>query len=432
MSTQTVQYVHGIKANLGQFSQQLLQVFFVGLTIGLQRNVIPALAEQEFGVPAGSFAMLTAFIVSFGFVKGALNFVAGRLSDRLGRRKLLLWGWIAALPIPFMILYAPSWDWIVAANVLLGVNQGFAWSMTVTSKIDITRAEERGLATGFNEFAGYSGVAVAGIVTGYLAADFDPRWSLFTFGLAVAIVALIVAYLFIEETLPWAQSEAAARSAGTASGPPPRLPEDFPDQPSTGQVFALVSYRHRTFSALSQAGCVEKFVDALVWAFFPVYFIAQGLSVVQIGWVVGVYGLVWGGSQLWTGPLSDRIGRKIPIVAGMWTCGAGIALTLFGDNIVHWTATAAISGVGMALLYPTLIAAVGDISHPSWRGSSLGVYRFWRDTGYGIGALAIGFIADATGSVEAGFWFTAIAMGLSGAWVLVRAEETLPRLAPSR
>ena len=235
--------------------------------------------------------------------------------------------------------------------------------------------------------------------------------------------------MFIEETLPWAQAEAAARSAGTASGPPPRLPEDFPDQPTTGQVFALVSYRHRTFSALSQAGCVEKFVDALVWAFFPVYFIAQGLSVVQIGWVVGVYGLVWGGSQLWTGPLSDRIGRKIPIVAGMWTCGAGIALTLFGDNIVHWTATAALSGVGMALLYPTLIAAIGDISHPSWRGSSLGVYRFWRDLGYGIGALLIGLIADAAGSLEAGFWFTAAAMGASGLWVLIAARETLPGLA---
>ena len=426
-----MQHVLGIRANLGQFGQQLLQVFFVGLMIGMQRNVIPALAEEEFGVPAGSFALLTAFIVSFGFVKGALNFVAGRLSDRLGRRKVLLWGWMAALPIPFMILYAPSWDWIVAANVLLGVNQGFAWSMTVTSKVDITHAHERGLATGFNEFAGYSGVAVASIATGYLAADFDPRWSLFVFGLGVALVALVTAYFFVQETLPWAQAEAAAHKAGNPANPGARYPADFPDKPTMGQIFALVSYRHRTFSALSQAGCVEKFVDVLVWAFFPVFLVGQGLGLVEVGWVVGVYGLVWGGSQLWTGPLSDRIGRKIPIVAGMWICGAGIAATLLGDEVWYWSLTAAVTGVGMALLYPTLIAAIGDISHPAWRGSSLGVYRFWRDTGYGIGALLIGAIAQASGGMAAAFWFTAAAMGVSGLWVLLAAEETHPRLAPA-
>lgn len=431
MTDATAPYVHGIRANLGQFGQQLLQVFFVGLTIGLQRNVMPALAEQEFGVPAGSFMLLTAFIVSFGFVKGALNFVAGRLSDRLGRRKILLWGWAAALPIPFMILYAPSWNWIVAANVLLGVNQGFAWSMTVTSKIDITHARERGLATGFNEFAGYSGVAVAAIVTGYLAADFDPRWSLFVFGLTVALVALATAYFFVQETLPWAQAEAAQRRADGTAAPGAGIPDDFPERPSLGQIFALVSYRHRTFSALSQAGCVEKFVDALVWAFFPVYLIGRGLSIVETGWVVGTYGLVWGASQLWTGPLSDRIGRKIPIVLGMWICGAGIAATLLGEGLAYWSVTAAVAGVGMALLYPTLIAAIGDISHPAWRGSSLGVYRFWRDLGYGIGALSIGLIADATDSLEAGFWFTAAAMGASGLWVLIAARETLPGLARS-
>ncbi len=429
MTANSAPYVHGIRANLGQFGQQLLQVFFVGLTIGLQRNVVPALAEQEFGVPAGSFMLLTAFIVSFGFVKGALNFVAGRLSDRLGRRKVLLWGWIAALPIPFMFLYAPSWNWIVAANVLLGVNQGFAWSMTVTSKIDITRAQERGLATGFNEFAGYSGVAVAGIVTGYLAADFDPRLSLFVFGLAVALLALATAYFFVAETLPWAQAEAAQRRAEGAGAAAAGIPEDFPERPTLGQIFALVTYRHRTFSAFCQAGCVEKFVDALVWAFFPVYLIGQGLTIIEIGWVVGVYGLVWGASQLWTGPLSDRIGRKIPIVLGMCNCGAGIAATLLGHGLAYWSATAALAGVGMALLYPTLIAAIGDISHPSWRGSSLGVYRFWRDLGYGIGALLIGLIADAAESLEAGFWLTAAAMGVSGLWVLVAARETHPRLA---
>ncbi len=419
--------VHGIHANIGQFGQQLVQVFFVGLTIGLQRTVIPALAETEFGLPRGSFLLLMAFIVSFGFVKGAMNFVAGRLSERLGRRRVLLLGWIVALPIPFIILYAPTWGWIVAANILLGVNQGFAWSMTVTSKVDISLPEQRGLATGFNEFAGYAGVAIAGLVTGYMATAFDPRFSLFAFGLVIAVLALASAYLFSQETLPWARAEASRHAAGIFSGPRPRFPEGVPDHPTMSQVFTLVSFRHRTFSALSQAGCVEKFVDALVWAFFPVFLLQRGLDVVDIGWVVGVYGVVWGASQLWTGPLSDRIGRKKPIVAGMWICGAGVAITPFGDSVLVWAGAAALTGIGMALLYPTLIAAVSDISHPNWRGSSLGVYRFWRDSGYAIGALLIGLVADTVGVLEAGFWFTAACMGLSGLWVLFAAEETHPR-----
>ena len=424
------EYTYGIRRNIGQFSQQLLQVFFVGLTIGMQRNVVPALAETEFGVPPGSFTFLMAFVVSFGFVKGAMNFVSGRMSERVGRRKILIWGWLVALPIPFLFLYAPSWNWIVAANVLLGVNQGFAWSMTVTSKLDIVRPEQRGLATGINEFAGYGGVALAGLVTGYLGSYFDPRWSLFVFGLSVILLALVSALLFAKDTLPWARAESAAHEAGTHDGPRPRFPSNVSEHPSTKEIFTLVSFRHRTFTALSQAGCVEKFVDALVWVFFPVYLHARGLSLIDIGWIVGVYGFVWGGSQLWTGPLSDAFGRKWPIVIGMWTCAAGITATLFADGIVGWSLTAGVTGVGMALLYPTLIAAVGDISHPNWRGSSLGVYRFWRDLGYGIGALSLGVIADAFGAIEAGFWFTAVAMTLSGMWVAFAMDETLARINP--
>ncbi len=426
-----VEYVHGIRPNIGQFAQQLLQVFFVGLTIGMQRNVVPALAESEFGVPAGSFTLLMAFVVSFGFVKGAMNFVSGRVSERAGRRKVLIWGWIVALPIPFIFLYAPSWNWIVAANVLLGINQGFAWSMTVTSKLDIVRPEQRGVATGFNEFAGYGGVALAGLITGYLASDFDPRMSLFVFGLSVILLALMSALLFSRETLHWARAESEAHRAGTHAGPRPRFPENVSEHPTTGEVFTLVSFRHKTFAALSQAGCVEKFVDALVWGFFPVYLHARGLSLIDIGWIVGVYGFVWGGSQLWTGPLSDAIGRKWPIVIGMWTCAVGVVATLFADGMTAWSMTAAVTGVGMALLYPTLIAAIGDISHPNWRGSSLGVYRFWRDLGYGIGALLLGVIADAYDALEAGFWFTAAAMALSGLWVALAMEETLARINPA-
>ncbi len=425
-----VEYEQGIRRNLGQFSQQLLQVFFVGLTIGMQRNVVPALAETEFGVASGSFSMLMAFVVSFGFVKGGMNFVSGRLSERIGRRTVLIFGWLVALPIPFIFLYAPSWSWIVAANVLLGVNQGFAWSMTVTSKLDIVRPDQRGVATGFNEFAGYGGVALAGLVTGYLAGDFDPRMSLFVFGLSVILLALLSAVLFSQETVQWARAESAAHAAGAYSGPKPRFPKNVSEHPSIKEIFTLVSFRHRTFSALSQAGCVEKFVDALVWGFFPVYLHTKNVTLVDIGWIVGVYGFVWGGSQLWTGPLSDTIGRKWPIVIGMWTCAAGVTATLFVEGIAEWSMTAAVTGVGMALLYPTLIAAVGDISHPNWRGSSLGVYRFWRDLGYGIGALLLGVIADLFGTLEAGFWLTAAAMALSGLWVALSMDETLARIRP--
>lgn len=421
---------YGIRANLGQFCQQLTQVFFIGATVGLQRTVIPALAEQEFGVPAGSATLLMLFIVSFGFVKGAMNLVAGRLSEHAGRRPVLIWGWMFALPIPFMILYGPTWGWIVAANVLLGVNQGFAWSMTVTSKVDITRPEQRGLATGLNEFAGYTGVALAGIATGYLATRFDPRWTLFTFGLGTISIGLVSALLFSKETLPWAHAEATEYATGTPRFAP-RFPKNVSEKPSLIEIFLLVSMRHRTLSALSQAGCVEKFVDALVWGILPVYLYSKALTVGEIGWVVGVYGVVWGASQLWTGPASDVIGRKPLIVAGMWTCAAGVAALMVVDGILAWSFAAAVTGIGMAMLYPTLIAAVSDISHPNWRGSSLGVYRFWRDSGYGIGGLLIGVVVDVSNTTQMAFWFTALAMGLSGFWVLIAAEETHPQINPN-
>ena len=420
----------GIRENLRPFLEQLVQVFFVGLTIGLQRTVIPALAETEFGVAKGSMTAIFAFVVSFGLVKGAMNFVSGRVSERVGRRRVLIWGWLAALPIPFLILWAPSWGWIVAANVLLGVNQGFCWSMTVTAKMDIVRPEERGLATGFNEFAGYGGVALAGLLTGYLASWFDPRTSLFVFGLAVIVLALAAGWLAFTETLPWARAEAARHRAGEATGPRPRYVAG-PDTPSAGQIFALVSWQNRTFMALAQAGSVEKFVDALMWALVPVFMVARGASLIQIGWVTGIYGLVWGGSQLWTGPLSDALGRKWPTVAGFFLCAGGVLAFPALASVPGWGAAAAVTGVGMALLYPTLIAAMGDIAHPAWRGSALGVYRFWRDLGYAIGALAMGLIADAAGMLEAGFWFTGLAMAGSGLWLILGMEETHPRLNPA-
>lgn len=310
-------YALGIRVNLRQLLEQLLQVFFVGLTIGLQRTVIPALAETEFGVVHGSMTAIFTFIVSFGIVKGAMNFVSGRLSERVGRRRVLIWGWLMALPIPFLILWAPSWGWIVMANVLLGVNQGFAWSMTVTAKMDIVKGSERGLATGFNEFAGYGGVALAGLSTGYLASYFDPRMSLFAFGLVVILLALAAATLAFTETLPYARAEAARHKSGTSKDPQPRYVAG-PENPTSGQIFSLDSWRNPTIMALAQAGSVEKFVDALMWALVPVFMVAKGASLIEIGWVTGIYGFVWGGSQLWTGPLSDVLGRKWPTVAGFF------------------------------------------------------------------------------------------------------------------
>jgi MFS family permease len=395
------------------------------------RTVIPALAESEFGVPKGSFGLLMAFVVAFGFVKGALNFVAGRLSERIGRKTVLLLGWASAIPIPFMILYAPSWNWIVAATVLLGVNQGFTWSMTQTSKLDLTRSDQRGLTIGLNEFAGYVGVAIAGIVTGYLAGALGPRMGLFVFGAVVITSALLLTAVWVKETLPWAKAEGARHAAGKTTGPVARYPKNISDNPTTWEVFTLMSWRDKRMAAISQAGLVEKFVDALIWVVYPVYLYERGLSLAHIGWVVGVYGFVWGGSQFFTGKLSDHIGRQKPIVWGMWLCGAGVGMMLLGDQVLWWVASAAVTGFGMALLYPNLSAAVADIAHPNWRGSAIGIYRFWRDTGYGIGALLLGWVAHASGNLASGFWFVSIAMLLSGAVVWIWGEETHPRLNPA-
>lgn len=405
----------GIRPNLGQFLHQLLQVLLVGMAIGMMRTVVPALAETEFGVPRGSFVLLVAFVVAFGLVKGVMNFIAGHAAERFGRQRVLLAGWLVALPIPWMVYFAPGWSWVVAATVLLGVNQGLAWSMTQTSKLDITRGDQRGIVIGLNEFAGYVGVAVAGILTAYLAHALGPRLGVLVFGLAVIVPAFLLAWRLVAETLPWAR-HADRASAAHAAGPG--------SQPRAIEVFLTMTWRDRRLAALCQAGLVEKFVDALVWVFWPLYLHQQGVSLPGIGWVVGVYGLVWGSCQLLTGRLSDRIGRHRLNVGGMLVCGAGVAVMPLGSGVAWWSSTAAITGLGMAMLYPNLSAAVADITPPAWRATGIGIYRFWRDLGYAVGALAFGLVASRGGSVEGAFGFVGAAMGVSALALWWWGEET--------
>lgn len=421
----------GIRVNLSQFLQQLLQVLLVGMTIGMMRNVVPALAESEFGVPRGSFMLLAAFVVAFGFVKGAMNFVAGRMAERMGRRRVLLLGWLVALPIPLLVYFAASWSWVVVATVLLGINQGLTWSMTQTSKLDFTRADQRGLVIGLNEFSGYVGVAIAGVVTGYLASTLGPRQGLLWFGAVVIGLATLLSWLSISETLPWARDEVKRHASASAATVKPRYPTGVSAQPSTTEMFALMSWRDKRLAAICQAGLVEKFVDALVWAFWPVYLHQRGVSLPGIGWIVGIYGFTWGAAQFFTGRLSDRVGRHLLNVWGMWICGVGVALMPLGNGPWWWGMSAAIAGLGMAMLYPNLSAAVADIAHPNWRASAIGIYRFWRDLGYGIGALGLGAAAALGGQLESAFWFVAIAMLASGAILYRWGEETHPRLNPA-
>lgn len=421
----------GIRANLGQFLLQLLQVMFVGMTVGMMRNVVPALAETEFGVPRGSFMLLAAFVVAFGFVKGAMNFVAGRMAEKLGRKRVLLLGWLVAMPIPALIYFATSWAWVVFATMLLGINQGLTWSMTQTAKLDITRADQRGLVIGLNEFSGYVGVAIAGVATGYLASTLGPREGMMWFGVVVVGLAAVLSWFSVAETLSWARDEMKQPAGLSALTLKPRYPKGVSVQPSTAEMFALMSWQDRRMAAICQAGLVEKFVDALVWAFWPVYLHQAGVSLLGIGWIVGVYGFTWGAAQLFTGKLSDHIGRHLLNCWGMWICGVGVVLLPLGTGSLWWSVSAAVAGFGMAMLYPNLSAAVADIAHPNWRASALGIYRFWRDLGYGIGALGLGAAAAVGGRIESAFWFVAVSMLASGAVLFHWGEETHPKLNPA-
>lgn len=397
----------GIAKNPGQFSLQTLQVFFVGLIIGMERAVLPAVA-RDFGVAPGAFLFLASFVLSFGLVKGALNLVAGGLADRFGRKPVLLAGWLAGIPIPLMIYFAPNWWWIIAANVFLGINQGFTWTMTVTSQIDLASSHQRGLAVGINEAVGYAAVGFAGLGAAVLAQRIGARPALFGFGLVTIALALLALFR-VRDTLAWVKAEHAETSEPAPPG----------EAPGLGAIFLRFSFRDRAGRAICQGGIVNKIADTLVWVMFPIFFRTHGAGLIEIGWLTGVYAMVWGFSQLWTGHLADRIGRTAPIVTGFFLLALGIAATALARTPAIWLAAAAIMGIGMALLYPNLIAAMSDRAPPLIRGKALGTYRYWRDTGYAIGALLLGAIAQLTSAALPAIWVTAALVAGSGLWILL-------------
>jgi len=379
----------GLRANWRQFALLVLVNAFVGAMVGLERSVLPLLAEAEFGV-ASKQAML-AFIATFGLAKAAANLLAGHWGDRLGRRRVLILGWLAGIPVPLMIILAPSWGWVVAANVLLGLNQGLAWSMTVVMKIDLAGPKQRGLAMGLNEFAGYLAVAAAALGAGLLAERYGYRPVPFYLGVAFVAIGLTLSILFVRETSPHVAHESRTRQFNRA---------ESPGHSRFSDVFARTTWRDPALSSVSQAGMVNNLNDGLAWGLFPVFFASAGLSLAQISVLAFVYPAVWGTTQLLTGPLSDLTGRKWLIVGGMVVQGgalAGIALGTDAGAYGWWIACSVVLGIGTAMVYPTLLAAIGDVVAPSWRSSAMGVYRLWRDLGYVVGAIGAGALADAFG-----------------------------------
>jgi MFS family permease len=404
----------GLRANWRQFWLLVLVNAFVGAMVGLERTVLPLLAEVEFGLASKSAAL--SFIATFGVVKALTNFFAGGLGDRYGRKYVLLAGWLFALPVPFLVIWAPSWAWIVAANVLLGINQGLAWSTTVIMKIDLVGPKQRGLAMGLNEFAGYLAVAMAALATGYVAQTYGLRPEPFYLGIAFAAAGLALS-LLVHETHHHAALEARAYQPHPAG-------VDQGTVPTTRDIFARASWRDPALASASQAGMVNNLNDGLAWGLFPLFFAAAGLDVAQIGVLSFTYPAVWGVLQLGTGALSDRHGRKGLIAGGMLLQGVALAAIALVHGFWPWFGAAAVLGAGTAMVYPTLLAAIGDVAHPRWRGSAVGIYRLWRDSGYAVGALLAGILADRFGMAWA-IGVVAMLTVASGLLVLVRMPETL-------
>ena len=403
----------GIRENLGQFVLLVVVNAFVGAMIGLERSILPSIAEQDFGLAAKTAVL--SFIVVFGVTKALTNYLAGRLSDRFGRKRVLVGGWLVAAPVPFLLMWAPSWSWVLIANVLLGVSQGLTWSTTVIMKIDLAGPSKRGLAMGLNEFAGYLAVAGSALATGLVAAHYGLRPEPFYLGVAFVAAGLLLSVLAVRETKHHVAAESQVR------GELPPL-----EQPSQREVFWRTTLRDKNLSSVSQAGLVNNLNDGMAWGLFPLFFAAAQMSVAQIGTLAAVYPATWGIAQLFTGAWSDRVGRKWLIASGMWVQAAGIALVVLANGFAGFASGASLLGIGTAMVYPTLLAAIGDVAHPSWRASSVGVYRLWRDLGYAIGALLAGATADALG-LPAAMWMIAGLTFGSGVVVALRMTETLRR-----
>jgi MFS family permease len=394
----------GLRENIAQFSLLVAVNAFVGAMVGLERATLPLIGEQDFGL--GSTAAVLSFIAAFGLAKAFTNLGAGAFAERLGRRRLLVLGWLLALPVPVLIAVAPNWGWVVAANALLGVNQGLAWSMTVVMKIDLVGPKRRGLALGLNESAGYGGVALAAIVSGWLASEYAARDVLVAGGAAVALLGLLLSAIFVRDTAEHVELEQAGHARADDGAPP------------LGQAFADATFRDPALRSCSQAGFINNLNDALAWGVLPLFLAAHGASASKIGLVAGLYPGVWGAAQIWTGHWSDRVGRKPLIVAGMLTQAAALMLLAVSGGAVAAAAVAAVSlGLGTALVYPTLIAAISDAVSPVERPPAVGIYRFWRDMGYVAGGLIAGIAADAI-DYSGAIALVAALTAASGLWLL--------------
>jgi len=411
--TATSDVTLGLRANLGQFALLVAVNALVGGMVGQERTVLPLIARDVFAVTGVASAM--TFLLAFGVTKAAANLVAGALADRFGRKPILVAGWLVALPVPVLLILAPSWSWVVLANVLLGVNQGLTWSTTVIMKIDLVGPARRGLAMGLNEAAGYGAVAVTALATGFIAQEAGLRPAPFLLGLAYAGLGLTISALLVRETMGHVAHEQAAWPAA--------------DEVPWRAVFALTTVRDRTLSAASQAGLVNNLNDGMAWGLLPIYYAAAGLSIAQVGVLSAAYPATWAILQIATGAWSDRVGRKPLIVSGMLLQAAAIAAIAVGSSFGTWLVAALVLGLGTALVYPTLIAAVADVAEPAWRGSAVGVYRLWRDLGFAAGAIVAGLVADAAGMSSA-IWVVAVITALSGLVVLGRMRESRPGARP--
>ena len=402
----------GLRENLGQFTLLVVVNGFVGAMVGLERSILPAIAEQEFQLAARTAVL--SFIVVFGLAKALTNYAAGRLSDRVGRKHVLVGGWLAAAPVPFLLMWAPAWNWVLVANVFLGVSQGLTWSTAVIMKIDLVGEKRRGLAMGLNESAGYAALAASALATGWIAAAYGVRPEPFYLGVVFVAIGLALSVFLVRDTRPHASHEASLAGAAPSRG-----------ASSAGAVFWRTTVGDRNLSSASQAGLVNNLNDGMAWGLFPLVFAAAGMDLARVGVLAAIYPATWGLGQLATGALSDRLGRKPFIVWGMWVQAAGIGVMALGWTFPAFAAGAVVLGIGTAMVYPALLAAIGDVAHPSWRASAVGVYRLWRDLGYAVGALLAGLTADAFG-LAAAMWVIAALTFASGAVSAVRMTETHP------